>query len=63
VVKINTEEVYIVNAKCSGAATILMSNEGNLYACGENNDNRSYKARSQSYDFRIYSYNASVVLS
>ena len=39
-VKINTEEVYIVNAKCSGAATILMSNDGNLYACGENNDNR-----------------------
>jgi hypothetical protein len=25
VVKINTEEVYIVNAKCSGAATILVS--------------------------------------
>ena len=29
-----------MNAKCSGAATILMSNDGNLYACGENNDNR-----------------------
>ena len=26
--------------KCSGAATILMSNEGHLYACGENNENR-----------------------
>ena len=39
-VKINTEEVYIVNVRCSGAATILMSDSGALYACGENNDNR-----------------------
>ena len=29
-VKINSEDVYIVNVKCSGAATILLSNEGIL---------------------------------
>ena len=38
--KINTEDVYIVNARCNGAATILMAETGILYACGENNENR-----------------------
>lgn len=35
-VKLNTEEIYIVNVKCSGNATILLSREGHLYACGGN---------------------------
>ena len=29
-----------MNVRCNGAATILMSDSGVLYACGENNDNR-----------------------
>lgn len=35
-VKINTEEVYIVNVKCSGNATMLLSDAGTLYATGGN---------------------------
>ena len=38
--KLNTDEVYIVNARCNGAATILMAETGVLYAYGENNENR-----------------------
>ena len=37
---LNTEEVYIVNVCCSSAGTILLSDVGTLYACGENNENR-----------------------
>ena len=37
---LNTEDVYIVNVSCSGAGTLLHSDGGILYACGENNDNR-----------------------
>ena len=39
-VKLDTDEVYIVNARCNGAATILMAETGILYAYGENNENR-----------------------
>lgn len=35
-VKISTDEVYIVNVKCSGNATILLSEVGNIYATGGN---------------------------
>lgn len=34
--EINTEDIYIVNVKCSGAATILLSDTGHLFACGLN---------------------------
>ena len=39
-VKLQDDEVYIVNVRCSGAATILMAETGILYAYGENNENR-----------------------
>ena len=39
-VDINSDELYIVNVKCSGAATLLLSDSGQLFACGENNENR-----------------------
>ena len=35
-VKIDTEQVYIINAKCGGNATILLSETGMLYSCGGN---------------------------
>ena len=35
-VKIDTEDVFIVNVKCSGNATILLSDKGQLFACGGN---------------------------
>ena len=35
-VKLDTDDVYIVNACCSGNATILLSNMGYVYACGGN---------------------------
>lgn len=35
-VKINTEEVFIVNAKCGGNATMLLADNGSIYACGGN---------------------------
>jgi len=38
--KLNTVDIYINNAKCSGNATILLSNVGYLYACGGNEYNR-----------------------
>ena len=37
---LNTEDIYIVNVACSGSGTLLLSDAGNLYACGENNENR-----------------------
>ena len=40
VTSLNTDEIYIVNVCSSGAATILLSDSGSLYACGENNENR-----------------------
>ena len=40
VTALNTEEVYIVNVCCSSAGTILLSDVGSLYACGENSENR-----------------------
>ena len=39
-VKLQDDEVYIVNVRCNGAATILMAETGTLYAYGENNENR-----------------------
>ena len=39
-VKLQDDEVYIVNVRCNGAATILMAETGALYAYGENNENR-----------------------
>eukprot|EP00094_Tigriopus_californicus_P004958 TCALIF_04774-PA protein Name:"Similar to nek8 Serine/threonine-protein kinase Nek8 (Danio rerio)" AED:0.11 eAED:0.12 QI:30/0.66/0.28/0.85/0.83/0.71/7/0/1060 len=39
-VKINTEEVFIVNAKCGGNATMLLADNGSIYACGGNRYNR-----------------------
>ena len=38
--KLHDEEVYIVNVRCHGAATILMAETGILYGYGENNENR-----------------------
>ena len=35
-VKINTEEVYVMNVKCSSNATMLLSDKGVVYACGGN---------------------------
>ena len=40
VTSLNTEEIYIVNVCCSGAGTMLLTDSGTMYACGENNDNR-----------------------
>ena len=37
---LNTEDIYIVNVACSGSGTLLLSDAGTLYACGENNENR-----------------------
>ena len=36
----DTSEVYFVNVKCSGDATILLTDKGALYACGGNRYNR-----------------------
>ena len=38
--KLNTDDVYIVNVRCNGAGTILMADTGILYAFGENNENK-----------------------
>ena len=38
--KLNTDDVYIVNVRCNGAGTILMADTGVLYAFGENNENK-----------------------
>ncbi len=38
--KVDTSEVYFVNVKCSGDATILLTDKGALYACGGNRYNR-----------------------
>ena len=38
--KLNTDDVYIVNVRCNGAGTILMADTGTLYAFGENNENK-----------------------
>ena len=35
-VVLNTEEIYITDVRCGGDGTILISNEGDLYACGSN---------------------------
>jgi alpha-tubulin suppressor-like RCC1 family protein len=40
VTALNTEDIYIVNVSCSGAGTLLLTDSGVLYACGENNENR-----------------------
>ncbi len=38
--RVDTDSVYIINAKCSGDATMLLSDKGHLYACGGNRYNR-----------------------
>lgn len=42
-VQIDTESIYIVNAKCSNSATILISETGVLFACGVNRFSKQCK--------------------
>ena len=34
--KVDVDEVYFVNVKCEGDATVLLSDKGTIYACGGN---------------------------
>jgi alpha-tubulin suppressor-like RCC1 family protein len=38
--KLDTSEVFVVNAKCSEDATVLLTEQGALFACGGNRYNR-----------------------
>ena len=59
--KLNTDDVYIVNVRCNGAGTILMADTGILYAFGENNENKlglgkiliTYSCNLQGYELGI----------
>ena len=39
-VKLNTDDIYITSVECGGDGTIFISHEGELYACGDNRNNR-----------------------
>ena len=38
-VVLNTEDIYITDVRCGGDGTLLITNEGDLYACGSNKVN------------------------
>ena len=38
-VVLNTEDIYITDVRCGGDGTLLITNEGELYACGSNKVN------------------------
>ena len=39
-VQLKTDDIYITNVECGVDGTIFISHEGELYACGDNRNNR-----------------------
>ena len=39
-VELKTDDIYITNVECGADGTIFISHEGDLYACGNNENNK-----------------------